>query len=184
MSEDYYPTGEPPREAPVPAQRVRSVSQEESSTVMKLLSDEPYLKDFTRLLSGWVQVPNAVGDLTYTNTKRPIINERGLIWLVGNITRVMSKSIYLSNYPKERLKSILLVEYENTSVHLATHLYEYELKPQDCEYVMGLFRSAAESSFRRPVGDKERGHIYGSLSETSVSNEQQKGKWFGLIPKW
>jgi hypothetical protein len=181
---EEYPAGGTPRDSPLPAPQVRKVAFDEPSVVMKLLSDESYIGDFIRLLSGFVQVPNAVGDLAWDKRGKAIINNEGLIWLIGNLSRLMNKNLYLSNYPPNRLKSILEVEFRNTSIHLATHLRDYDLRPQDCEYVMGMFRSAAEASFRRPVGDKERIHIYGSVQETVAQSEPNKGKWFGIVPKF
>jgi hypothetical protein len=163
--------------------RISPVSMEAPSTIRYLVQSEEYIKNLSRQLAGWVQVPNSDGAMEWQQLGKPLLNQQGRAWLISQLASVLNKSIFMSNYPENRLRPILETEFESLSTHLADHLKEYELQIQDCENVMLFVRRSIESSYRRSVGDKERNHIYGSLDESVNMQPKKDDKILGFIPK-
>lgn len=163
---------------------IAPIAQEEPSTIKYLVQSNDYLKSLSKQLAGWVQLPDDDGNrLIWRQLGRPLMNEKGRGWLITQLSSILDKYIRLSNLPEGRIPIILRTEFKGLSLHLATHMTDYELEVVDCENVMLYARRAIEASYRSSVGDKERKHIYGSLDEATNMVPQKQGGIWSMFPK-
>jgi hypothetical protein len=163
--------------------RAPLMSQESPSTIRYLVQNEEYLKSLARQLAGWAQIPDKEGRMEWQPIGKPLINERGRGWLLSQLSSVQNKSIFLSNFPEWRMRSILETEFESIALHLSTHLKEYELAVEDTENLMLYIRRAVEASYRRSVNDRGAKHVFGSFDESvNMTQQREPRKLFGLVP--
>lgn len=179
MEQDQVPVENYPQAPPV---RVR---YDDPSVIKYLVENREFLDSFSKVIRGWAQLPNvATGELEWTDTKNPLINELGALFITSRLAVATDKMIYLSNYPESRVRPILSVEFEEMAVHLSANMEVYALTGTNAIMIMDMARSLVDAAHRRPINDKERKHIFGSVEESLSNQPRNEGKLFGIIPRF
>lgn len=160
------------------------VKYEDPSVIKYLVENQNFMDVFSKVIRGWACLPNsATKELEWVDSGKPLINDKGAVWLLGRMLVATDKMTYLSNYPLARVEPILRVEFKEISRHLAANMEEYGINAADAIFLNGLSRDVIFSAYNRPVGDKERRHIFGSFDENVSVQPARSDKIFGIIPR-
>lgn len=174
-----------PEQQPVPQVPTVKVRYEDPSVVKFLVENREFLESFSKTIRGWACLPNvATGELEWVDTQQPLMNKQGALWLMGRMLVATDKLASLTDQPLEYINPQLRVEFKEIKNQLCAHLPEYNMTGANAIYVMGLVRNVLWSTAHRPVGDKERKHIYGSIDESVNSRPPQGDKILGIIPRF
>jgi len=154
----------------------------DSQTVRWLEQAEEFVENSISTLAGFewkeiIKLENGkqVRSLVQEKVAEPVMNGEGLHYLKGELRNILKKENWLSNITEQDAIRMADVDEERILIHLAAHEQEYSLSPENLEKVQGEIAVNLGFSYRRPVRNLERKHLFGSFgTDESMSQGQQQ----------